>query len=669
MLYKWGYDKLIAAAVVLWLYPYQKAVFLLMMTMIQGYMQRSRRSLAKWVLGSRVQLWLRGGAYLLAGFLLSAASLFHRCMPIAMALTAATAGPSAWLTGAGSILGYLLFWGRAGYQGIVWTVCALAVGVVVGKQRKQMPLLLPATAALAVSAAGVAFQMWLGQDAPLGVYLLRVGLAAGCVPLFSRVLSHRDPILEWIAGGLGVLALAQMMPIPYFNLGMIAAGLIAATGAFPAAALAGVALDLAGITPISMTAVLCAGYLVRFIPGHPKWLAATMSGCAYILVMHLSGTVDLYPLPGLLAGGLLGFWLPLPGTTPARRGETGVAQVRLEMAAGALFQAEQLLLECPDVPVDEDAIIRRAAQEACAGCVMRTGCKDSGSVSRLPGVLLHKPLLTAQEIPIVCRKSGRLLAHFHRAQEQLRSIQANRLHQEEYRNATVQQYRFLGEYLQQLSDQLARKAEPVKSCYQVSVEVFGNRAYADNGDRWASFAGIRDLHYVVLCDGMGTGMGAVREGRTALLLLRRLLTAGFPGSAALQSLNSLCALRSRAGAVTVDLLEIQLERGKANLYKWGAAPSYLIGEMGAEKIGTASPPPGLSVTEQKELVYRLSLCRGERLVLVSDGVEEEEALHCCTVLNGVTPRELAQQLLRQGPFGDADDATVAVVQLTDLAEP
>ena len=41
---------------------------------------------------------------------------------------------------------------------------------------------------------------------------------------------------------MAVLALAQVRLIPYFGFGYIAAGLLAAAGAFPAAALAGLAL-------------------------------------------------------------------------------------------------------------------------------------------------------------------------------------------------------------------------------------------------------------------------------------------------------------------------------------------------------------------------------------------------------------------------------------------
>ena len=642
-----------------------KAVCLHMMTTIQGVTGKLKRQFVKAYTDPRVQLYGRAAVYFLGGLGLSAASLYHYPMPIALGLVCGCSSTAAILAAAGSAIGYLLFWGNAGRQCMLWVALGLVATLSLGRRRRQTPILVPALAGLIVSASGVFFQMWLNLSVPVEVYLLRVALAGGCSWLFYRVLTGRDPILDWLLGALAALALAQMSIGPWWNFGILVAAAMTVTGAFPAAALAGVALDLAQISPVSMTATLCMGYLVRFLPTCPRWARGIMCAAAYILVMRIVGSFALYPLPALLAGGLVGVWLPLPSKTPARRGETGVAQVRLEIAAGALFQTEQLLLEQTDPEVDEDAILQRAAQDACSGCACRAGCKDSRRLSQLPTALLHKPLLSTQELPIICRKSGRFLAQLHRAQEQLRSIQADRMRRDEYRAAVVQQYRFMGEYLQQLSDQLARKAEPVKVFYDASVEVFSNRRGAENGDRCAVFVGIRDLQYVILCDGMGTGMGAAQEGKTALQLLRRLLTAGYPGSAAIRCLNSLCALRSRAGAVTVDLLEIELRTGKARLYKWGAAPSYLLGDLGAERIGIPSPPPGLSVTEQTELQYRLSLSRGERLVLVSDGVGEEQALRLCGQMPTAAAGELAQSLLRQGVFGDEDDATVVVVQLTE----
>ncbi len=636
-----------------------------MMIALQSYVHQGRRKIREMMHDPRIHIYLQAVAHFFAGFVLSAASLFHKAQPLPVGLICACSGWSAVLVAAGSSLGYLLFWGTAGQQGIIWLVVALAVALLLPDQRptNQTPLLLPALAGLIVSATGVAFQTWLADTTSVGVYLVRVGLAGASAWLFERILRGRDPVLDWIASGVCVLALAQIAPIPYLSFGVIAAGALAVVGAFPAAALAGLALDLSGITPVSMTAVLCGGYLVRFLPRCPLWIRACAPSAVYLAVMAASGTLDAIPLPGLLLGGILGVFLPAPQRVPNRRGETGVAQVRLEMVSGVLSQTEQVLLEVPEIPVDEDALVVRAAEQACAGCPCRRNCKDSRRIAQLPSAILHKPLLTGEELPIICRKSGRFLAQLHRSQEQLRSIRADRERQKEYRAAVVQQYRFLSEYLQDLSDGLTRRTQCVNTCYEPQVQIYGNRPAPDNGDRYFMFAGVGGKYYVILCDGMGTGMGAVQEGKHAGSLLRRLLTAGFPAEYALQSLNSICALRNRAGAVAVDLLEMGLDTGKGVLYKWGAAPSYLISAFGAEKIGTAGPPPGLSVTDSRETAYRLSLRKGELLLMVSDGVGEEEALYCCREMADASPGELARSLLKRGQLSGEDDATVITVSL------
>ena len=629
-------------------------------TKLHGIFRRLHRLLVQ----PRVQLVLRLLAYFTAGLVLSAASLCNSALPLGAALVCACSGWMGLPVALGAVLGYRLFWAQLGTQGIFWSVGALVCSLSLNTNAdRQMPLLRPALAGFLVSACGVMFQLGLGDETAVGVYVLRVALVMGSTWLFRRVMQTRVPLLDWLTWALGVLALAQILPVSFFSLGVVAAGLIAVTGAFPAAAFAGLALDLSGVCRVSMTAVLCAGYLLRFLPRLPRWLGSLAPGLAYLLVMALSGTFHWYHLPALVAGGLLGTCLPLPKKTPARRGETGVAQVRLEMAAGALLQTLQLLLEAPEIPVDEDALVERAGEQACMGCPHRKVCKDSPRLAQLPAALLHKPLMTSEELPIICKKSGRYLAQLHRAQEQLRSIRADRERQREYREALIQQYGFLARFLQRLSDSLTYKAEAYHMLFSPRVQIFGNRPKEENGDRVLSFAGVGNRYYVLLCDGMGTGMGAVSEGKTAQMLLHRMLVAGFPGEHALQSLNSICALRGRAGAVTVDLLELQLDTGRGALYKWGAVPSYVISPMGAEKIGTAGPPPGLSVTDRRDTVYQLSLRRGETLVLVSDGVGEEEALHCCLSMAGASPGELAKSLLTCSQFGGEDDATVVLVEL------
>lgn len=647
-----------------------KGCVLLMMTTLKTYTRRGSYRLQQLLKEPNVLLTLRAGGYIAAGFCLSAASLNHVPLPLSMGLVCACSGWPALLTAAGGSLGYLAFWGNAGYQGLCWVAAAFLLVLLAGNGQlmEQTPLLIPALAGLIVSATGVVFQTWLGERIGIGNYLLRIGFGAGSAWLFRRALYSRTPVIDWLCCGLGMLALSQLAPLSWLNFGFIAAGALPVTSAFPAAAIGGLALDLAQVCGPSMTAVLCGSYLTRFLPRYPRWLGTLAPASAYLLVGTLSGKPETAALPGLILGGILGACLPQPTKLHNRRGETGMAQVRLEMAASVLAQTEQILVETPSVPVDEDSLILRAAEQACSACPCRKNCKDTIRLRQLPQAILHKPLLTPEELPIICRKSGRLLAQLHRSQEQLRSIHADRQRQEEYRTAVVQQYRFLAEYLRELSDGLCRRGESIHAQYAPRVQIYANRPAGDNGDRCVHFPGIRCQYYVLLCDGMGTGLGAVQESKRAITLLRRLLSAGYPAGHALESLNSLCALRERAGIVTVELLEISLSSGRGHLYKWGAAPSYLLSGYGAEKIGTAGPPPGLSLSDSGKTAYQLSLSRGEVLLLVSDGISQDQALRCCLQSTPEASGDLARNILTFGQTGGEDDATVVTIHLVTERE-
>ena len=174
-------------------------------------------------------------------------------------------------------------------------------------------------------------------------------------------------------------------------------------------------------------------------------------------------------------------------------------------------------------------------------------------------------MMDTASLPLSCKKPGRLILELRRGQEQLRAIKADRDRQNEYRAALVQQYQFLSLFMQELSDQLPRRFQRQHPKFRAEVVMKAYAREADNGDRGIWFAGTQCRYYVLLCDGMGTGIGAAQEGQTAASLLRQMLTAGFPAEHALRSLNSLLALRGRAAAVTVDLAEVRLETGRVTV--------------------------------------------------------------------------------------------------------
>ena len=126
-----------------------------MMVAIGVYMRRWQRLLRRWASEPKVHMLLQAAAYLAAGVLGSAAALGHRLQPLALGILLSQTGWSAVLVSVGGMAGYLLFWGAASTQGIVWMALGLIASLLLGGKRiqKQTPLLMPAVAALIVAAS------------------------------------------------------------------------------------------------------------------------------------------------------------------------------------------------------------------------------------------------------------------------------------------------------------------------------------------------------------------------------------------------------------------------------------------------------------------------------------------------------------------------------------
>lgn len=632
-----------------------------MMTSLQTYVRRGQSLLEQYLPAPKLRFLLRTAGFFLLGFCLSAASLGQYPQPFVLGPVCALAGWPSALTALGSLLGFRLLWGQAGQQCMVWAVSALACSLIPYLRRvaREYPLLTAALCALIVSGTGVAFQILYGDDTPIPMYLLRVGLAAACPALFRLAFLQREPISRWLWQGIGVLSLVQL-GIGWANCGFLAAGFLTASGAFPAAALAGLALELSQITKVSMTSALCLGWLVRFIPRCPRRAVLFAPAAACLAVMALTGRWELLPIPGLLAGGLLAALRSGEPTLLRRRGEVGTAQVQLEMAAVVMTQLQQLLLEARDTPVDETAILRRCAELSCGGCPARRGCTHTASVDP---TLLRECLSGDADLP-ACPQLPRLQSQLRASRDQLRILNSDRRRRLEYRAAAAEQYRFLAQYLQELSDRLTHAVHGTQPRFQLSAQACGNAPARRSGDRWDQFSAPGCRHYVLLCDGMGTGPGAADAGRTAASMLRRMLCAGFPPQHALSSLNSLCALGEQAGIVTADLLEVQLDTGRAKLHKWGAAASFLVSGRGVEKLGAATPPPGLTAADCEEITLPFTLRPGDTLLLTSDGIPEEAVLHCAADAPS-DPASLARRILRRCA-DTRDDATAIAVTLSRL---
>ena len=624
--------------------------------MVETYLRRGQRQLENLALHPGVRSAALAAFCVGGGFLLSAIGFGKYPQPVAMGLICSAFGWRAILIALGAMLGYPTFWGTGGNPGIVWSAAGGLLAVMVGHkpESREQPLMIPCISACFTVVTGLGFRFLLRENISLVQLPVQASVALFSGILFTQAARCRDAITDWLVAGVSVLALARVSLGTHLVLGHLAAGAMAVGGAFPAAALAGLALDLSRITRMPMTAVTCLAYFLRMIPYDRKWQPCAAPAAAYILVSLICGIRDPTPLVGMALGGAIGALLPPKPQIAHRRGDTGVAQVRLEWSAQVLSAGEQMILDLKPPPIDREALLQRAHRNACESCSLRRTCPQQAHL-RLE--LLDNPLEAD------CRKQSRLVPELNRARQQLRLLQGERNRQAEYRAALARQYRFLSMYLRNLSDRLPRRAIYPLAAFRMELSARSRCKEEANGDRCFAFPGTDCRYFVVLCDGMGTGLGAAQEGQQAGNLLKRMLLAGFPAEHALEMLNNLLILQGKSGTVSVDLAEISLETGIVCLYKWGAAPSWILHRRGTEKAGTATFPPGLTVESAQMAVKKLSLRRGEVLILVSDGVDSQKL----GTLSGESPDapliSLAVRILEQCSTAGEDDATVVLVRL------
>lgn len=201
--------------------------------------------------------------------------------------------------------------------------------------------------------------------------------------------------------------------------------------------------------------------------------------------------------------------------------------------------------------------------------------------------------------------------------------------------------------------------------YQISPE--GNRLC---GDAYAQMPNHRGWAHMILSDGMGCGGGAAVDAHMATGLLNRLLEVGFSHDAALNMVNAALLVKSgEESLATVDICSIDLYTGRAELYKAGAAPTFLIRGGKAGVLESTSLPAGIL----HGVAFDHSSCalqEGDIIVMVSDGViatgvnwvrTELPALACSDMQRLAEKLAMTAKIRRTD--GREDDITVLAIAL------
>lgn len=154
---------------------------------------------------------------------------------------------------------------------------------------------------------------------------------------------------------------------------------------------------------------------------------------------------------------------------------------------------------------------------------------------------------------------------------------------------------------------------------------YGAYQIADGGNRLCgdSYECIKNKSgkaHFILSDGMGSGGSAAVDSTMAASLISQLLSAGISHEAALKMVNSALMIKSGDESLaTLDVTTLDLFTGRADFYKAGAAPTYIIKNGRASYAKSSSLPAG--ILRGVAFEHSVTALRDKDIiVMVSDGV-------------------------------------------------
>ena len=330
---------------------------------VAGYLRRRKRDLDLLAADPGAEKLCRAVLLSGGGMLLAAIPGQGGCLPLGAALAAATKGGWCLLAALGAAGGYRLFWQSRWLPGLWFTALALALHLAALLARHGGLLLRGGCFGALCAATALPFRqapgfalLW-GSTGCLGVW----------IPGWAMDTGHPTAVCLTFSLGLRALAAAGLK-----GLACVAAGVAAAAGPLPTAALVGAALEWSGLP--GFTAGMCGAWMLRALPMKEPWRRAAAGSAGCILGMALGKSWNIGAWLGVSTGGLLGAALPwdllLP---PGTRGTSG-AQVKLEQEARVLAKMQRLLLEIPGSSVSMPDRVERLKAAACTDCLRADTC-------------------------------------------------------------------------------------------------------------------------------------------------------------------------------------------------------------------------------------------------------------------------------------------------------
>ncbi|MDR1299876.1 MAG: SpoIIE family protein phosphatase, partial [Oscillospiraceae bacterium] len=213
------------------------------------------------------------------------------------------------------------------------------------------------------------------------------------------------------------------------------------------------------------------------------------------------------------------------------------------------------------------------------------------------------------------------------------------------------------------------EAEPLAAT--VGISCMKRRGCPVSGDRGAYFKTDDGTLYVMLSDGMGAGEDAARCSAASTKILERLLHSGVAPATAMHMLSDVMLIKNEddTNCAAVDLICLNLFSGEMNMYKYGAAPSYLKRGGVVKRVTGTSLAAGLGDPNEMPDCVKADVSAGCLAVIVSDGVlagEDDKWLtEKIAAYEGEYPKELAKEIVESASKNEPseDDMTAIAIKV------
>ena len=401
-----------------------------------------------------------------------------------------------------------------------------------------------------------------------------------------------------------------------------------------------------------------------------------------LLLETVAGSLLFLALPRRIFGGKRLLREAAPDTA-----QRTALKTHLNRAAEALRELYDSMRRTPPPQEENPAvIIDRAAEKVSGGCALCEQCWQKeytatfNALNDATPYLLERGKAKAKDFPVHfadrCIHLSELLQAINGELSAFLLRKQYRRQLEETRRSAKGQYAQMSDLLTAAAAGLSGAAPAfgeIPACV-IGAALRPKEGENVSGDSVTHFETEDGRLCLLLSDGMGCGEEARRESALAVRLLERFLRAGVETSGALKTLNSALTLRAEVSEsfTTIDLLTLSLRDGAAEVYKYGAAPSYVKRGARVRRITGSCLPAGLQSADTRPETTGFTLEKGSFFVMLSDGVSDVNddgwLMALLEKFQGDDPQALASAILaagRERRGGDDDCAVLALYRDKD----